>query len=877
MIATKMNLLDGFIGTDRRQFVVPIYQRKYKWTIEQCSRLIDDMLRASSKKLEHFTGAIVYKERLGGSPRVADLVDGQQRITTVMLMVKALEIIGSSKKAVDKDYLYVFNSTTCWLYADKNDPEKGLKVKPSKNDETVFRLIMQAKTLKELEDDPLIVKDKEDLLFANFKAIHARFLDEISKGKNIRYDLFEGLLKLVIVEMSLETGDDAQEIFESINSLGMKLSNADLIRNYLLMSNANQDSLYRNHWEPMQDNLIGEDNMEDFVNDYLLMRKCYPINYADIYKEYVSYADELYKGTDVDKEALIQDLHSVAEIYQPFLRNSSSYSASTNMLMQELRDMDQSTAYPFLMRVFLDQKSGLIDEETLDKVINLIITYLVRRTICGIATHSLRGFMLNLYNRIFKIEANKKRYYESVFAFFQTLQTNDAMPTKTLLEEKLATAPLYNNIKFVTYLLFRIENGRFPHPYSEFAATNSPSVEHIMPQTLTPDWESILGENYEEIHQTYLGTLGNLSLSSRPKNSNMGNEPFEAKKQILLTDGSKFNVLNKDVIASDKFTLNEIVAREKRLAKIVLSKYDLESVDTGGIRFEESEAYTCSLETNMVYGGATPLAISLAGVEQSTDSFAKIVVFVTKYLNSRFPEKIRELALGNYNPWNSDDKAYLHLSKGEGDPDQSVNEDICVNTTMNAVYSIQFCALLMKECGIEPEQLTIYLKKDSIKKENLFAKIDRVKTIRKALSELAEDGKVVYDPEKLPKNDDWIKFQTVALNETFKYDGKPTKWDGELYPMIANLEYWVVKHVIVITVKSFKGDQALIEKLQGLVAKYSLNVETKRSDFWHLKLYHIDFKAILDSEDKVENLKTQLIPILDEIDSLMASLGGDLQ
>jgi len=877
MIATKMNLLDGFIGTDRRQFVVPIYQRKYKWTIEQCSRLIDDMLRASSKKLEHFTGAIVYKERLGGSPRVADLVDGQQRITTVMLMVKALEIIGASKKTVDKDYLYVFNSTTCWIYADKNDPDKGLKVKPSKNDEMVFRLIMQAQTLKDLEDNPLIVKDNEDLLFANFKAINARFLNEISKGKNIRYDLFEGLLSLVIVEMSLETGDDAQEIFESINSLGMKLSNADLIRNYLLMSNVNQDNLYRNHWEPMQDSLIGEDNMEDFVNDYLLMRKCYPINYADIYKEYVSYADELYKGADVDKEALIQDLHSVAEIYQPFLRNSSGYSASTNMLMQELRDMDQSTAYPFLMRVFLDQKGGLISEETLDKVVNLIITYLVRRTICGIATHSLRGFMLNLYNRIFKIEANKKRYYESVFAFFQTLQTNDAMPTTTLLEEKLKTAPLYNNIKFVTYLLFRIENGRFPHPYSEFAATNSPSVEHIMPQTLTPDWESMLGEDYEEIHQTYLGTLGNLSLSSRPKNSIMGNEPFETKKQILLTDGSKFIVLNKDVIISDKFALNEISAREKRLAKIVLGKYDLEPVDTKGIRFEESEAYSCSIETNMIYGGATPLALSLAGVEQSVDSFSKIVVFVTKYLNNRFPEKIRELASRNYNPWNSDDKAYLHLSRDTNDSDQFINEDICVNTTMNAVYSIQFCAFLMKECGIEPEQLTVYLKKDSIKKENLFTKSDWVKMIRKALSKLEEEGKIIYDPEKLPKNDDWIKFQTAALNETFRYDGKPTKWDGEFYPMIANLEYWVAKHTIVITVKSFKGDRPFIEKLKGLVTKYSLNLETKGSNFWHLKLYRIDFKAVLDNEDKVEALRAQFLSALAEIDSLMVRLKEDLK
>lgn len=140
---------------------------------------------------------------------------------------------------------------------------------PSKNDAKVFNLILSAKTLEELNKNPVILNEKNDLLFNNFKFIYNRFLSEISNGKSVRYDILEGLLALTVVEMSLEPNDDPQEIFESINSLGIKLSNADLIRNYLLMTNDNQKSLFESYWEPIQDDFIGENNMEDFVINYL--------------------------------------------------------------------------------------------------------------------------------------------------------------------------------------------------------------------------------------------------------------------------------------------------------------------------------------------------------------------------------------------------------------------------------------------------------------------------------------------------------------------------------------------------------------------------------------------------------------------------------
>ena len=226
MIAEKEYLI-RFIETDRRQFIIPIYQRKYKWTTEQCNRLIDDIIKSGEKDAEHFTGTVVTKQE-GTSFRKAYLVDGQQRITTTMLMIKALYLIAKDKQD-DPDFNYVYKNAIKCLYADQNDPSRGLKIEPSKNDKIIYDLIMGCESLKTLEDNPAISKDKEDLLFNNFKTIYYRFLDEINNGVNIKTVIHQGMLNLTIIDMSLEYGDDPQEIFESINSLGIRLSNADLL------------------------------------------------------------------------------------------------------------------------------------------------------------------------------------------------------------------------------------------------------------------------------------------------------------------------------------------------------------------------------------------------------------------------------------------------------------------------------------------------------------------------------------------------------------------------------------------------------------------------------------------------------------------------
>ncbi len=271
-----------------------------------------------------------------------------------------------------------------------------------KNDKPDFVCIINGSSYEEIEKN--LTLNKNGQMFQNFKETYIELDSKYHNGKELFNDFFlNGLQLLTVVEISLESSENAQEIFESINSLGVDLTNAELIRNYLLM------------------------------------KRSYGINDRDVYKEFVKYSKEI--STDDIREFMLKDLKHVAEVFQPFL--SINQNNTTNKLMQELRDMDQTTVYPFLLHVFLDKKIGLIDEMTLNQVINLMIVYLFRRKICKRPTNSLRGFLLSLYNRVFKVKENKNRYFKSIYAFLSNIKTNDSLLSREEVKKNLALFSLY--------------------------------------------------------------------------------------------------------------------------------------------------------------------------------------------------------------------------------------------------------------------------------------------------------------------------------------------------------------------------------------------------------------------------------------------------
>jgi len=862
MNAIKQKLVDDLIASDRRQYKIPIYQRKYKWTNQQCLRLIEDMLLASKRKKEHFTGTVVIQYGKQDSSVIKNfLVDGQQRMTTIMLMIKALELIAASKPN-DKDYEYVLNNTRKFIYADQNDRSKGLKVVLSKNDKLTFDLIMEGDSMQVIESNPLVQKHKEDYLINNFKLIYETLISEIEKGHNVRNDVFQGLLSLTVVLMTLDPGDDAQEIFESINSLGVRLTNADLIRNYLLMSNEHQDRLYEQFWEPIQDKLIGESNMEDFVKNYLLTKKPYFIKDEDIYKEYVNYAQSIENG-QYGREQLFQDLLENATIFQPFIKKTDGLSDETNQLMQELRDMRQTTSHPFLMRVFLDNKQGIIDTSTLNKVINLAIVYLVRRTICGVPTSSLRNFMLNLYNRVFgKVESNKKQYYEAIYRFLTTLNSKDSLLENEEVLKKIHTFPLYDNPTFATYVLYRLENGRYPKVSAEYVGAKSVSVEHIMPQNLNEDWIDELGDNAESIHQTYLNTLGNLSLSSGQKNSTLSDKPFKEKKEILFGEDSKFDLLNKSIKSFDKFTEKEILQRANELATTLVKRYELPEVKVQGIRFDDVEELLCNADSkeNQIFKHTKPISFKLQGEETFVDTFASMLVKVTRLLLKKYPEKIRELAAKGYSLWNGDKKLLLYSTD---ESLENIGEGIRITTGLSATYNVDFVADLFKECGLEPQELSIIVKKESVRRT-----VDKSKFVRYVLMDLSRQGLIIYNPEVMPKSNSAIKFKTTLLDKAFNTIDFDTIWDEERFKEIAFCEFFVKDEFVSVTLKNFSKSKQLTNKLMELQKFLNLE-EYKNQTWWKIIKIPIHLKSILEKDDPesalVQDLKAAVIEINEKL------------
>ena len=303
MDAHKRMIISDILSKDNLQFIVPIYQREYKWTLAESDRIVHDILSAGTASSEHFIGSIVYQyTELNMANMRLYLVDGQQRLTTIMLISKALNLVASTKRDEDDDYDYVFSKTKRIIYIDADDKSRGYTVYPSENDRLVFNAIISAKSFDEVTGNHMISQD--NFMFNNFVSAYKLINEAISGGLNIKSVIYNGLLNLSVVEIIVDKNENAQAIFESINSLGVKLNNAELIQNFLLMSNDNQEQLYENRWKPMKNNLIGELNMETFVKHYLYLRMEFQMNDDDIYKEFVNYSERFIENGEVNREKL---------------------------------------------------------------------------------------------------------------------------------------------------------------------------------------------------------------------------------------------------------------------------------------------------------------------------------------------------------------------------------------------------------------------------------------------------------------------------------------------------------------------------------------------------------------------------------------------
>lgn len=541
--AQLLSLLDG-----KKQFTIPIYQRTYSWQIKQCQQLFDDIVRVGndSSELSHFIGSIVYFKP-GNSPitSVPELlvIDGQQRLTTVSLLLLALTHFLKEHKDITLE-------DESW-----EEVQETYLVNKHRKDDSRFKLLLTRKdkaTFTKLVDEIAVEGEHSKRVLENYQF----FKDKLHK-ENIQA-LYHGIKKLIIVDVILERDkDNPQLIFESLNSTGLDLSQADLIRNYILMGQPMdlQNDLYEKFWYPMEQS-FGENigSLAWFIRDYLTMKESSIPRIDQVYETYKRFLTS--KNGIKSVEEAVKNLNRYARYY---VRIALLKEQDPNIAkkLKEITKLKIDTSYPFLLAVYGDFEDEQITKDEFIEIIGLVSNYVFRRAICGIPTNSLNKTFATLYKRI-----KRETYLESVKASFLLMDGYRRFPSDAEFTKELQIKDVYN-FRSRNYLLESLENWK----RKEMVNAENYTIEHILPQNqnVSPQWQAELGENWERIKDKYLHTLGNLSLTGY--NSELSDKPFSSKKTIEGGFNSSPLFLNESVRAADKWNEEAILNRAFLLAE----------------------------------------------------------------------------------------------------------------------------------------------------------------------------------------------------------------------------------------------------------------------------------------------------------------------
>ncbi|SDW80555.1 DUF262 and DUF1524 domain-containing protein [Aequorivita viscosa] len=541
--AQLLSLLDG-----KKQLTIPIYQRTYSWQIKQCQQLFNDIYRVGNdaSELSHFIGSIVYFKP-GNSPitSVPELlvIDGQQRLTTVSLMLLAL--IHFLK---ENDNITLEDET--W-----EEIQETYLVNKHRKDDSKFKLLLTRKdkaTFTNLIDEIELDGNYSKRVLENYKFFKGKLHSD-----NVQA-IYHGIKKLIIVDVILERDkDNPQLIFESLNSTGLDLSQADLIRNYILMGQPleQQTVLYERYWYPMEQS-FGENigALAWFIRDYLTMKEASIPKINLVYETYKNFLHSK-NGFKSVNEA-IKSLHKYSKFYVR-IALLKEQDPDISKKLKEITKLKIDTSYPFLLAVYGDYEDELINKGEFIQIISLVSNYVFRRAICGIPTNSLNKTFGTLYKRI-----KRETYLESVQAAFLLMDGYRRFPTDAEFTKDLQIKDVYN-FRSRNYLLESLENWK----RKELVNAENYTIEHILPQNqnLSLQWRQELGEDWERVKNQYLHTLGNLTLTGY--NSELSDRPFSDKKTIEGGFNTSPLFLNESVRIEDSWNKEAILNRASTLAQ----------------------------------------------------------------------------------------------------------------------------------------------------------------------------------------------------------------------------------------------------------------------------------------------------------------------
>lgn len=582
MKADSIHLFD-FLGSSKTIFEIPVFQRNYEWDKDQCEQLFKDLTVAAQTNTDHFIGAIVYVTETGNKmSHIYRIIDGQQRLTSLTLLLKALsDADEQDRDEIEEEYL-----TNKYL-----DDNNHLKLKPVEHDYEAFDSVMNNMT----------DFDKPSKVIDNYKFFR-KLIEDSDIGSDELYEAMNHF-NMVYIELSGDSNEEnPQVIFESLNSTGVSLSPSDLVRNFLLMKldSQQQEELYKKYWVKIE-RMFATPTFAEFIRHYLVVKTHISVKKNSVYSGYKDY----FVSNQLSSNDALADLFKFANYYDQILNhNSNDY--EFNRIMEHINVMDSKVVYPYLMLLMDLVNSKQIDQKEANELAHILESYLFRIKVCKLATNRLNKVVVGLCD-LSKEDGNLK------LRLLRLLKSS--FPDDRKLLDSLIEVDLYHQRNHMAKLsLIILEE----HRTRETINFDDAQVEHIMPQRLNAEWRLQVA-NADKVKEQYGGILGNLTLTKY--NQEMSNKPYSEKKEFYKD--SNVSLTREVAETYDKWGKDAIIDRTEKLTRELIKIFPMPHIK--GISEEEvTGEYTIDQTTDVT--GKKPVQITISGNEHPVKTWRQMLV-----------------------------------------------------------------------------------------------------------------------------------------------------------------------------------------------------------------------------------------------------------
>lgn len=684
--------MTGFMeGADKR-YIIPVYQRKYDWKLENCRQLYDDLKKiVRDNRDSHFFGSIVSSVVPNGSKIEYHIIDGQQRLTTVTLLLLAIRNLIATGKVSSNEGKLDEQINQRFLISPWAKEEDQIKLRPVKSDRDAL-----SKLFREEEDFDLS---------SNLTLNYRFFCDQLLKEEISVDDLYGAIGKLEIISITLDPGDNAQLIFESLNSTGLALQEGDKIRNYILMGQPpkNQNHLYDTYWTTIE-RCTGND-VSGFVRDYLSVKQQVTPTISNVYRAFKNYSE----NAKLPIESLLEDLRRYARFYEKLLTCKSGLkNKKLDDCLYRMMRLEIVVTRPFLLEVLRLNQDGKLSVDDVLQIFLITENYLFRRNICEVPTNALNKIFLNLNREILRYDNTADNYVQKFIYALLSKKESGRFPDDEEFTVELADKQVYQmRGKYKAYLFERFENFGTIETKDVYTHldNNVYTIEHIMPQHLTPAWTESLGANAAEIHETWLHRLANLTLTGY--NPKLSNKTFTEKRDSeeggYKASGLK---MNQKIAMKESWGLLELEERNDEM--IALAKKIWAFPQTSFIPTEK-EFDSCTLDDeNVELTGRDIAKYSYQNVEQPVSSWTDMFEHIVKFLHQKDKSVLSGLAYSTSS--NTDLANYVSNSEDGLRSALKIDDNIYMERNTSTALKMSVLRRLFALYDADPMDLVFYLK-----------------------------------------------------------------------------------------------------------------------------------------------------------------------